>query len=443
MKILIIGGVAAGMSAAAKARRMNPECEIVVLEKGRDVSYGACGLPYYISGLVSDAAELVARTADAFRKEGIDVRLEHEALEVDAIEKQVRVRRLQDRTEYVISYDKLMLAMGATPVIPLIPGIELENVHILKTLEDGIRLKKILQSENIRRVVIVGGGYVGMELVEAMVSMKKEVRLIEREERILGGFDREIAGLVAEEIQKHGVWLHEGESVVKILGDGKVKRVKTDLDVYDAEMVILSVGIRPNTDFLENTGIDRLENGAIRINSRMETSLKDVYAAGDCASVYHRTLEEDVYLPLATNANKQGRIAGQNFFGAGLELPGVLGTAAARIIRMNVAKTGVTEAEAKRKKWDYLTVFIDAPSHAAYCPEVTPIYVKLIYDKKSKRLLGAQTAGEKGAVLRIDTLAACIHNNMTTEEIGMLDLCYAPPFSPVWDAIHIAANAAK
>lgn len=443
MNILIIGGVAAGMSAAAKAKRTNPESRIVVLEKGRDVSYGACGLPYYISGLVRDAAGLTVRSAGAFRAEGIDVRLEHEALRVDPVRKEVRVRRLQDGTEYVQAYDKLLVAVGASPIVPPIPGRALGNVHLLKTLEDGIRLKKALQKETVRRVAIVGGGYIGMELVEAMVAMGKEVRLIERSERILRGFDKEITGLVVEEVEGRGVHLHLGETVEALLGDGRVERIKTDQDVYDADVVILSVGIRPNTLFLEETGIDRLPNGAIRINDRMETSLPDIYAAGDCASVRHRVLKEDVYIPLATNANKQGRLVGQNFFGAGLELPGVLGTAAARIIDMKIAKTGVSEAEADDRGWDVGTVFVKANSHAGYCPEVTPIHVKLIYDRKTGRLLGAQTAGEKGAVLRIDTLAACIHNGMSVREIGLLDLCYAPPFAPVWDAIHIAANAAK
>ncbi|MDR2023602.1 MAG: CoA-disulfide reductase [Hungatella sp.] len=444
MKIIIIGGVAAGMSAASKIRRTDPDAEVTVYEKGGFLSYGACGLPYYVGDYNDDYRKMIARTREAFTKMGIETFLRHEVRSVDVERKEVLVKNLENGREFTDSYDKLMIAVGASAVVPPFPGKELMGVHVLKSMEDGIFLKEFAKMPEIRNIVIVGGGYIGVECAEAFLSLGKNVRMLEAAPRILMPFDEEIAALAHEELVKSGVLLHTGEKVEGFYGDGLyVKSVKTDKETYEADLVIVAVGVRPCTEFLKNTGIAMGKNGALMVDREMRTSVPDVYAAGDCILVYHEVLEEDSFLALGTVANKCGRIAGANMAGGHEQFIGALGSAAIKVCGLELGRTGMGEGDAIRLSKDYKTLVIQANDHPAYYPDPTPITIKLIYEKGTKRLLGAQTCGQKGAVLRADVFAVAIHCRMTTAELGMTDLIYAPPFSGVWDAIQIACNAAK
>ena len=430
------------MSAAAKAKRSCPEATIVVIEQGQDVAYGACGLPYYVGGYNNDMELMRIRGVKDFRRSGIDVRLGQEALAVDPTSKTLIISSADGR--YEESYDKLLIATGAGAVIPAVEGVRAAGVFVLKTLVDGASLKAAVDQETVRNVVIVGGGYIGIEVAEAMVAKGKNVAVVEAADRILSGFDAEITAIATQELQQHGVQIFTDESLKKILTrDGQACAVETTRGVYPADAVVLALGVRPRTQFLVESGISLTDNGAIVIDRQMRTNVPDVYAAGDCATVYHELLTRQVYIPLGTNANKQGRLAGENICGADREMPGVLGTASVKIMDLEAVRTGLTEQEAGRNGLAVRTVFVEAPSHAPYYPNPAPIHIKLVYDKDTQILLGAQLIGRQGAVLRGHVLAACIHARMTLSQIGWLDFSYAPPFAMPWDAVHVAANAAK
>lgn len=443
MRIIIIGGVAAGMSAASKVRRLSSDTEVVVYEKGRFLSYGACGLPYYVSGANDDYRKMIARTQEQFQEAGIETLLRHEVIKIVPESKQIMVKDLDKNRVFLDHYDKLMIATGTFPVIPPLPGRELHGVHLLKTMEDGISLKEKVASPDVQDVVIVGGGYIGIEVAEAMVELGKRVRVVELENRILKTFDSEITDMATRELIQHGVGIHTGERVEAITGTDRVTGIRTDKGSYPADLVILSVGVRPATGFLKGTDIRLARNGAIVIDREMRTSVEDIYAAGDCAEVYSRVMEENTYIPLGTTANKCGRITGVNLLGKHEKFIGTLGSAAIKVLGLELGRTGMSEDDAKRLAVDYGTVWVTAADHPRYYPDPTPIHLKLIYEKKTRVLLGAQGIGPKGVVLRIDILAVAIHNRMTADEMGMVDLCYAPPFAGVWDAVHIACNAIK
>ncbi|TCJ03960.1 CoA-disulfide reductase [Cytobacillus praedii] len=443
MKLLVIGGVAAGMSAASKLKRLNKDAQIVVYEKGKFLSYGACGLPYYVSGENDDYTKMIARTKEQFEEQGMEVFLQHEVVKVVPEKKQVMIKDLVKNKLFIDTYDKLMIASGTVPIVPPFPGVSMKNIYGLKTLEDGIRLKEITEQPEIQDVVIVGGGYIGIEIVEAMIRQGKRVRVIELSDRILKTFDKELTDLAEDELVKHGVKLNLEEKVEAFIGTEQVESVQTDKGTYRADLVLLSIGVKPATKFLEGSGIALSENGAVIIDREMRTNMQDVYSAGDCAQVYHKVMEENTHIPLGTNANKCGRIAGSNIAGQHNKYVGTLGSAAIKICDLQMGRTGLSEEEAKKLAIDYTTVFVKSADHPGYYPNQTPIWIKLICEKRSRRILGAQAIGNKGAVLRIDIFAVAIHNQMTADELGMTDLVYAPPFAGVWDAVHIACNAVK
>ncbi|UII55508.1 CoA-disulfide reductase [Cytobacillus spongiae] len=443
MKLIVIGGVAAGMSAASKLKRMNPDSEVVVYEKGGFLSYGACGLPYYVSGENDDYTKMIARTKDQFEKMGIQSFLHHEVVKVVPEKKQVLVRDIGQNKLFIDTYDQLMISTGTFPIVPPFPGVKLGNIHGLKTLEDGIHLKEIANQDEIQDVVIVGGGYIGIEVAEAMLHLGKSVRIIELSERILRTFDQEVTDMAEEELIRHGASLNLGEKVEEFLGFENVEAVRTDKGTYKADLVLLSIGVKPATKFLEGSGIALASNGAVIIDREMRTNIEGIYSAGDCAQVYHKVMEENTFIPLGTNANKCGRIAGANIAGKHQKYVGTLGSAAIKVCDLELGRTGLSESEAKDLAIDYSTVFVQSADHPGYYPNQTPIWIKLICEKRSRKILGAQAIGPKGVVLRIDIFAVAIHNQMTADELGMVDLCYAPPFAGVWDAVHIASNAVK
>jgi NADPH-dependent 2,4-dienoyl-CoA reductase/sulfur reductase-like enzyme len=443
MKVVVIGGVAAGMSAASKIKRIDSSTEIVVYEKGSFVSYGACGLPYYVSGINEDYTKMIARTKEEFEKTGMKINLKHEVVKIEPESKQILVKDLENDRLFIDSYDKLMIATGTVPVVPPIKGKDLKGVYVLKTLEDGMILKKAVEAPEVKNVVIVGGGYIGIEVAETLLHVGKNVRVVELAPRILQPFDSELTEMATNIMMEAGVKFNLNEKVEELVGTDKVTGVKTDKESYEADLVILAIGVRPATSFLKDSGITLAKNGAVVIDREMRTNIPDIYSAGDCAEVYNKVKEENSFIPLGTNANKCGRLAGENIIGKHNKYVGTLGSSAIKILDYELGRTGLSESEAKALAINYKTVFVKAYDHPGYYPDPTPIWIKLIYEERTNRILGAQAMGKKGAVLRVDMFAIAIHNNMTTMDLGMTDLCYAPPFAGVWDAVHIACNAAK
>ena len=447
MKIIIVGGVAAGMSAAAKASRLNKEAEIVVYEKTEIVSWGACGLPYYVGDFYQDPNNMIARPVHKFIEAGMNIKIKHEVIGVDTEKKEITVKNLTTGEVFTDNYDKLMISTGAHAIMPPIKNITAEGVHTLKDYTDGITLKQEMMKEENQEIIIVGAGYIGIEVVEAAKHLgKRNIRLIQLGDRVLmESFDKEITDVMEEEIRSHeGIHLHLEETVLEIVEkDGKVIGVKTNKDEYKADLVVIATGVRPNTAFLKDTGIDMLPNGALVIDKHGKTSIDSIYSAGDCATVYHLVRKENVFIPLATTANKIGRVVGENLAGAETEFKGTLGSAAVKVMDLEAGRTGVTEREAANMGINYKVAFVKDKNQTNYYPGQEDIYIKLIYNADTRVLLGAQIAGKKGAVLRVDALAAAIYSGLTVEEIGMMDFCYAPPFARTWDVMNVAGNVAK
>lgn len=444
MKVIIIGGIAAGMSAAAKLKRMSPNDEVIVYEKGDIVSFGACGLPYYAGGFFDDSNEMIARTAEEFRKTGINLFTNHEVLKVDFDNKKLRVKDLIQNMIIEESYDKLMIASGASSIIPPIKGIDSENVLTLKSMDDGNKLRALMENENLKRVTVIGAGFIGVEAVEAAKKRGKEVTVVQLQDRILAEvFDEEITNLLEEEIRKHDVNLLLDETVMEITTAGKATNIKTNKREFETDIVIVATGFRPNTAFVKNEKLEMFKNGAIVVDKYGRTSIEDVYAAGDCATINSVITNKPVYVPLATGANKLGRIVGENLAGANNEFQGSLASSCIKVMDMEAARTGLSEKEVKALGFDYKTKFITDMNHTSYYPGQTKIYVKLIYDAHTKVIYGGQVAGYKDAVQRCNVIATCIFAKMTTAQLGMLDLSYAPPFSRTWDVLNVAGNVSK
>lgn len=444
MKVIIIGGVAAGMSAAAKFKRLSPKDDVVVYEKGDIVSFGACGLPYYVGGFFEDSREMIARTPEQFRESGVEIHTKHEVIDVDFSDKKVKVKNLTTNEVSEESYDKLMIASGARAIIPPIKNIDLENVVTLKSMDDGDKLRELMAKNEYKKVAIIGAGFIGLEAVEAAKHRGKEVTVIQLQDRVLQEvFDKDITDLLEEELRDKGVNLLLSETVVELIGEGKVSKVKTDKREIDADIVILATGVKPNTDFLKSDEIKMLRNGAIVVDSYGRTSVEDVYSAGDCATINNLITGKEAYVPLATGANKLGRIVGENLAGQNNSFQGSMASSCIKVMNMEAARTGLSEKEVLDLGFNYKTKFITDMNQTSYYPGRERIYVKLIYDAHTKVIYGGQVAGYKDAVQRCNVLAACIYAKMTTDQLGMLDLCYSPPFSRTWDVLNVAGNVAK
>lgn len=444
MKVIIIGGIAAGMSAAAKFKRLSPNDDVVVYEKGDIVSFGACGLPYYVGGFFDDSNEMIARTPEAFREAGVEIHTKHEVTNVDFSNKKVTVKNLNTNEVLEESYDKLMIASGARAIIPPIKNIDLENVVTLKSMDDGNKLRELMSKEENKKIAIIGAGFIGLEAAEAAKHRGKEVTVIQLQDRVLQEvFDKDITDLLEEELRENGVNLLLSETVTELIGDGKVSKVKTNKREIEADIVILATGVKPNTDFLNCDEIKMIRNGAIVVDRYGRTSVEDVYAAGDCATINSLITDREIYVPLATGANKLGRIVGENLAGQNNSFQGSMASSCIKVMDMEAARTGLSEKEVLNLGFNYKTKFITDMNQTSYYPGRERIYVKLIYDAHTRVILGGQVAGYKDAVQRCNVLAACIYAKMTTEQLGMLDLCYAPPFSRTWDVLNVAGNVSK
>ena len=441
VKLVVIGGVAAGMSAASRARRRNPELDITVLEKGRYVSYGACGLPYYLSGEVRDANDLVVYTPQYFReKRNIDIRLEHEAATIEPGRKLIQTRAPGART-IEIPYDKLVVATGGTGSSKL-PGADLPGVFTCSDLDGAIRLRTFLEEKRPSRGVVVGSGYIGLEMATAFSQRGIAVTILTRSAELLNGFEPEISKRLEALLQAHGAVLKKNTLVTAISSspaDGLCAHHAGGIEA--AGVILLATGITPNTALVESAGISVGATGAIIVDDRMQTNVNGIYAAGDCVEARHLVSGRSVYFPLGTTANKQGRVAGENAAGGNDRFDGIVGTLATKVFELELARTGLSLAEAHAAGFHADSVTIHTVSRAAYLGG-RPLIATIVWDIESGRLLGFQVAGEEGAAKRIDAAAVALHARMRIQDMLHLDLCYAPPFATVWEALLLAAGEA-
>ncbi|MDR6968052.1 NADPH-dependent 2,4-dienoyl-CoA reductase/sulfur reductase-like enzyme [Flavobacterium arsenatis] len=441
-KLVIIGGDAAGMSAASKVRRENSDYEIVVFEKSGFTSYSACGIPYFISGKVGTYEELIVRSPEEFiQKYKIDVRVFHEVIEVDTKNNQVLVRNLNDKTQFWETYDQLLIATGGKSFCPEVENREAEGIFGVQSLKGGIKLDTFIKKNKPKTAVIVGGGYIGLEMAEALIIKGLKVTLINREPEIMNTLDPDMGKIVNTVMTSLGVKIYVNEELNHFEAkENRVTAVVTNKKTIKTDLVILGMGTSPNTAFLHNSKINLTEKGAIKVNREQRTNVKNVWAAGDCAMTYNLVSKKPFYIALGTVANKTGLVAGTNISGQKARFPGVVATAVCKICVYEVARTGLLEKELLALKMEYIQTIIKTKSRAHYYPDAKDIYVKLLAEKGTGKLLGGQIIGEEGAAKRIDVLATALTNKLTLQNIIDLDLSYAPPFSPVWDPVQTAAR---
>ena len=436
-RLVVIGGDAAGMSAAMQVRRRQPDREIVVLEKGRWTSYSACGIPYLVGGLVGDLDDLVARSPETFRDQhDIDVRLGHEVRGIDLDQRTVEAWDADAGASATVGFDTLHIATGARPLRPDLPGIDLPHVHGVQTLDDAAALEKRVTSEHVENVVVVGGGYIGLEMAEAFVRRGLATTLVERGDHLMPSLDPDVAAPLPDALRGLGVDVRLGNAV-EAVGEHAVNAGGTEIP---ADLVVLGLGTVPNADLAAAAGIATGAKGAIRVDRRQRTSAEGVWAAGDCCESYHLVARVPVHIALGTVANKQGRVAGINMAGGYAAFPGALGTAVTKVCEVEIGRTGLSAAEAVTHGFVTVEASVEGESRAGYLPERRKITVKALAEAGTGRMLGAQIVGQEGTAKRIDVLATAIQAGLTAEEVVELDLGYAPPFGPVWDPVHLVGR---
>lgn len=433
MKVLVLGGVAAGTKVAAKLMREDRGNEVVVLNKGANISYAGCGLPYYVGHVIEEREQLIVNTPEKYSKlTGVTVLTETEAVKVDPEGKKVVAKDLKTGEEQIHDYDKLIISVGASPVKPPIEGCDLENVFFVRTPEDAIRIRDVVDAGNIKRAVVVGAGYIGLEIAENLKLQGVRPFVLDMAEHALPGFDAEMAEYVEGKLQESGIPVVTGVAVTGIEGDGKVEKVITSKKAYKADLVVLSAGIRPNTAFLDGIGLEMFK-GTIMTNENGETNLPDIYAAGDCAMVHNALTGKAAWSPMGSTANISGRLIAQNIMGANLGYRGVLGTAVCKLPGMNVGRTGLTEAQAEAEGFHPVSVITVVDDKAHYFPGAGTFVIKMIADRDSLKLLGVQVIGAGAVDKVVDIAVTGIMLKGTLTDLADMDLAYAPPFST---AIH-------
>jgi NADPH-dependent 2,4-dienoyl-CoA reductase/sulfur reductase-like enzyme len=440
MKFLIIGGDAAGMSAASRAKRNMPELDVTVLEMTRDVSYSACGMPYNIADPDREMEELVVRRAQVFRdKQGIDLRTGHRADKIDRGTRTVE-GTTTDGAAFSLPFDSLLIATGASPAFPEIPGIDLPGVMALKSLEDGRRIKSFI-GESVGKAVIIGMGYIALEMSEALRERKLSVSLVKPRAEFLPWMNREMASIVQAEVEAKGVDLHPGHKIeaIESANGSFIVQCSEGLEL-EADMVLAAVGVKPNSELAEDAGLQLGPGRSVSVDRSCRTSDPQIYSAGDCADAYHVVTGEKTWIPLALRANRAGWAVADNVTGGNVELPGVVGTAVFKVFDLQVARSGLSMKEAEKNGFEPAEVMIKARSRAHGHPGGSPFYVQMVGDKRSGRLLGAQLLGKEGAAHRVNAIAVALHQHMSVEAFSQCDLAYAPPFGPTWDPMLIAAN---
>ncbi len=442
-RVVVIGGGAAGMSAAAKARRTDPTLEIVVYERSGYVSYGACGFPYAIKGEISRVEDVVVRTPAQFARQGIQALTHHEVLAIDVAGQTVRVYDRAQGRELIDHWDELVVTTGGQPIRPPLAGIDLPGVFTLRSVEEALAIKAWLSEQRPRAAVIVGGGYIGLEMAEALAAHGISLTLVERGPQILPAFDAEPAAQVEAELTGNRVDVRLGQTVQGFLGDERVRAVSIDSQTIPADLVILAAGVRPGVGLARNAGIALGPTGAVATDDRQRTNHPHIWAAGDVAEAYHRVTGKPAWAPLGTTANKQGRVVGANLAGGDARFGGIVGTTVVKVFALEAAISGLSLARAQAEGFAAQAVSATAYSRAHYMPGHQPITVTLVFDQTTRRLLGGQMVGREGVAKRIDTIAAALQAGWTIDELAELDLSYAPPFAPVWDPILVAANLAR
>jgi CoA-dependent NAD(P)H sulfur oxidoreductase len=453
---VIIGGDAAGMSAASKIKRQCPAAQVIVFERESYISYSACGMPYWIAGVVeSDQALIVLTPEQARAQRGIDVRTGHEVIRIDPTAKTVEVRRRATGEILTQPYAKLLIATGAAAVKPPLPGLDRTGVFTLRSLGDARHIQQFIADHEPQRAVIIGGGYIGLEMAEALCHRNLAVTVVELVPQIMPNFDSDMVADVTAHLIAQGVQLQTATQVKAIEQDGDHLAVITHSPNADqppqtipADLIIVSTGVKPNRQLAEAAGLRIGETGAIWTDGQLRTSDPHIYAAGDCVEHDHLVLGQKAWIPLATSASKGGRVAGDNMAGGHATFPGIVGTAVVKVFDYTMAVTGLTEAAAKSSgrfgaQGEHVgTALISEPERAGYWPGMVEIKVKLVFDRRNGRLLGGQLAGKDGVNKRIDIIATALHARMTVLDLGWLDLSYAPPYSPTWDPVQVCANVA-
>lgn len=442
--LVILGANAAGMSAASQARRQSENLSIAVFEKGEDISYASCGLPYFISGLIPDPSQLFAVSKDKFTgKKNIEIHTGHEAIKVSFSDKTVTLR--SSSGEQKCKYGKLVISTGARAFIPPLEGIKNKNIFTLRSFNDGVRIKNFIESNNPRNAVIIGGGFIGLEMAESFVFRNIKTSIVEMLPSPASTMSGVIQKIITGKLIEKGVELFTSEKVEHF--NQEEERVSVHLasgKKLQADIVIVSVGVLPNTEFLKGSGLSISDRGVILINEKSETNIKDVYAAGDCASVMNLITEKSDYIPLGSTANKQGRVAGLQAAGVRDEtFPGVVGSQFVKIFDLEIGKTGFNSSDAKRAGIPHETVSVEWKSIAGYCPNSEKINVTMTINPVTRQIIGGEVAGTLGAALRTNAIAVAISAKMTVDQFAYLDLGYAPPFSPVWDSLLAAAQQLK
>lgn len=472
-RLVIIGGVAAGMSAAARARRTNPELEITVYERSGYVSYGACGFPYFIKGEIPAVKNLLARSVEQFAAERINVHLHHEVTAIDRAGRTIRGVNLQTGETFSTPWDRLILATGVQAFRPPLPGSELAGIFTLRTVEDALAIKTWLAAAQPRRAVILGGSYAGLEMAEALKAHNIETTIVEKQARILSNLDEDISAQIQALLMAQGVDLRLGSAAVSFIGEKlihditvrvtealrraelpessrppinaqplRVREVQLSGETLPADVVIVVSGGRPNTALAAQAGLALGPTGAVAVDRGQQTSDERIWAAGGASEVYHRLLQGPVFMPTALNANKQGRVAGTNAAGGRAEFAGTVGASVVKFFDTTLAHTGLTERQTRECGLDARSVSVTSWSRAAYMPESSPIHLKLVFENGTQRVLGAQMLGADGVAKRIDVVSAALQAGWTLQDLSDLDTTYTPPAAPVWEALLVAANVA-
>ncbi len=442
-KLVVIGGSDAGISASLRAKELSPDTEVTLILADRYPNFSICGLPFYLSGEVSDWKTLAHRTADEIKQKGIQLFPDHRVTAIIPDRKHILATDTEGRSK-TFSYDRLVIGTGGVSLVPNLPGIDLPGVFFLRWMADSFAFQEYLTTRHPISIVIIGAGYIGMEMADAMTRRGLSVSVVEFLPSVLTTFDPALGGIVRAELEQQGVQVFNGFAVERIESAGNrlsVRSVATD--TITADMVLVAVGSRPETGLARSAGIETGIKGAICVNRRMETNIPDIYAAGDCAETYHRLLGKNAYLPLGTTAHKQGRIAGENAVEGKREYAGTLGTQSVKIFNLVAARTGLKDDEALKEGFSPLSVDIETWDHKVYYPHAEKMKIRITGDQKTRKLLGAQIIGAYGTEIskRIDTVAAAIHNGMTMDSMNDLDLSYTPPLSSPWDPVQMAAQA--
>ncbi|MEU6391032.1 FAD-dependent oxidoreductase [Streptomyces sp. NPDC046939] len=446
-RLVVIGGDAAGMSAASQARRLRgpDELEIVAFERGDFTSFSACGIPYWVGGLVESRDELIARSPEEHRARAIDLRMRTEVMEIDVAGRRVRARARDDGAESWVAYDKLVIATGARPLRPELPGMDAPGVHGVQTLGDGQALLDTLGATEGRKAVVVGAGYIGVEMAEALLHRGYEVTVVNRGAEPMSTLDPDMGRLVHKAMTGMGITLVDDAEVTEIRtgDDGRARAVVTADAEYPADVVVLGIGVRPETTLAREAGLPLGASGGLLTDLSMRVrGHEDIWAGGDCVEVLDLVAGRNRHIALGTHANKHGQVIGSNVGGGYATFPGVVGTAVSKVCDLEIARTGLREKDAHRAGLRFVTATIESTSRAGYYPDAAPMTVKMLAERRTGRLLGVQIVGREGAAKRVDVAAVALTAGMTVDQMTALDLGYAPPFSPVWDPVLVAARKA-